>query len=199
MKSNDYRIDNRTLGEFKKNIKDSHVAEAEIAIRICIKIHHATGKWPELFPTGSDFTGTFIQSSNNVDHTPDFSINGVLTEVTRSDVQCKRVFHEKTTKVDKCINNDWDLVFVNGFKTFKQPQFLLLGPQELEEYTIRSKTKYSNILHPSANGTLNKEAYRYDIYWFDEDNLWNVLPPLIKSLPKEYVEILEKVRSNETS
>jgi hypothetical protein len=191
---NNYRFDDRDLNTFKKDIKSSHVKEADIAVRICIDIYNKTKKWPSLEPTGTDMTGEYVSNQRNISYTPDFRINDIFTEITRSDVDCKRYFHQKSGKIDKYIVNKNTLVFVNNY--LSDPKYIWLDTKQIEEFTQRAKSKYGSVLHPGSghNKATNKSAYRYDIYWFDEQKLWQPLPKLIKSIPESYKVILNMVK-----
>lgn len=191
-----YRSDIRTSDQFKKDIKKSHIIEAEIAVRLAIKVHAEKGYWPDIVPCGVDFTGEIIKEDAKITSDPDFVIDGFITEITRSSRECKRVFHEKIGKVRKCIENNAVMVFVNGFEEFKQPKYVALSSSKLCELTERSKSKYGRCLQPGHNktGVTPKEAYRYDIFWIDEQNLWSPLPVLIKGIPKKYTDFLNLVK-----
>lgn len=184
------RFDNRSKNQFIQDIKTSHKIEAEIAVRLCVSWHAKTGIWPELIPAGLDFTGEYVSQNNKVTCDPDFSIDGLFVEITRSNNECSRYFHEKKYKVDKCISNGHSMVFVNGFVQYKQPNFILLNHKQLEEFTNKSKSKYKDAVQPGhgKTGFTGKPAYRYDIYWFKD--LWRPLPVLINNIPDEYKTIL---------
>jgi hypothetical protein len=189
-----YRFDVRSKKQFAKDIKQSHVHEAEIAIRLCIAIHARTKKWPSLVPTGIDSTGEFIEKDSKVTSHPDFSIDGKLVEITRADVVCNRNFHQKLGKVSKAISNQYDLVFVNGYLVDKQPNYIWLTPDILQEFTTKATTKYGTVLHPGGKGAgpIHKTAYRYDVFWFKD--LWRPLPVLIDNIPEEYKKIIEATK-----
>lgn len=44
------RFDNRTSKQFQKDIKKSHITEAEIALRIAYETFLQKGYWPNLTP-----------------------------------------------------------------------------------------------------------------------------------------------------
>lgn len=186
-----YRFDVRSKQQFIKDIKSSHICEAEIAVRLCILYHKSTNKWPKLEPHGSDMSGNFIVSETDVSHSPDFIIDSQLVEITRADVICNRNFHEKESKIHHCLTNQYDLVFVNGFKAVKTPNFIRLTYKEVEKFTEMAKEKYGNVLHPGAKNTgpINKAAYRYDIEWFND--LWQVLPIITSDIPNSYKRFLK--------
>jgi hypothetical protein len=186
--SNKYRFDNRSKKEFISDIKKSHRTEAEIAIRIGIFHYRKTGRWLEIVPNGTDFSGEFVENAN-VTGDPDFLIDGISTEITRADTFCKDFFHQKIPKINKCIKENSNIVFVNGFKVQKEPKFILLKPKSIEKATEKAIKKYGEIKHP---GTGNKKGYRYDNIWFAGS--WQILPKLIKEIPEEYKQLLQMVQ-----
>ena len=72
------RIDNRTQSEFEKEIKLYSKIELDIAIRICCHIYDVTNVYPELIPTGTDYSGKF---QNKAFLDPDFKISNISTEI----------------------------------------------------------------------------------------------------------------------
>lgn len=187
----DYRFDVRSKGKFKKDIKASHQKEAIIAVRLCITKHSKTGEWPKLEPAGVDMTGAFIDNIKDVTADPDFKIDDKLVEITRSDVMCERTFHQKCHKIIRCLKDNTELVFVNGYEAQKQPKYIWLTGKDLEPFVTKSLSKYGEVKHPGGGkvGLINKPAYRFDVYWFED--LWKPLPALCKGIPEEYKEILE--------
>jgi hypothetical protein len=189
--SNSYRFDHRNKSQFASDIKNASINEAIIAVRYCIFLYEANKTWSSLVPTGVDFTGKFIEDSKEITSYPDFSVDGIPTEITRADTICKEVFHQKTNKIRKCIENGYNLIFVNGFKLRKEPKFIILNAKEIKKYTKLADGLYGNVRHPGngRSGLLHKLAYRYDIDWFD----WKSLPVLINDIPQEYSKLLGEV------
>lgn len=191
-KINRTRFDERSKETFKKQIKEYHKQEAEIAIRLCIKVHAKTGEWPKLEGLGTDYTGEFIESDTQITARPDFLIGDREVEITCSKVVCNRWFHEKCNKIDRMIKDGSDMVFVNGLVAEKQPEFIWLTSEQWKPFIERSKNKYGIVPMPGGGqtGWLNKNSYRFDVYWFREQQLFQPLPVLIKKLPKPYLDIL---------
>jgi hypothetical protein len=193
----DYRLDGRSTARFAKDIKQNHQKEALIAVRLCITIHSKTDNWPTLTPTGVDATGAFIENIKDVIAEPDFRIGDRLVEITRSDTVCNRYFHQKIHKVIRCLKGEADLVFVNGYSMNNQPKYLWLTSKELEPFVSRALTKYGEVPHPGGGGIWTKKpACRFDVYWFDQAELWKPLPSLTKNIPipEEYKQIIEATR-----
>lgn len=192
----DYRFDVRTEDQFKKDLLANHAHEAEIAIRLCIYKKNLTGKWPELKPVSSEPTGEFIEKPSRKDSTSaDYRIDNTNIEITKSGSMCKKVFHEKKAKVHRCIDVGYHLAFINGFNT-PEPLFVVLKPKQIQTFTDMSKEKYGIVPFLGSNGAgaINKDAYRYNIEWFEK--LWIKLPQLIKKIPSNYEDILYIARGN---
>lgn len=182
-----HRIDTRTEKEFAGYIKEMHKKELEIAIRYCIYLFNKTGVWPELIPTGTDFTGEIRSKASSI---PDFSIDGIYIEVTQSAKFCLNIFHEKKTKIKNCIKNDSIMLFVNGFDT-DDPVFTEMTSDILKTMTNKSISKYGeNVMLMTKRGPVNKPVYRYDIGWFS----FNPLPPMMDKLPEDYKKLLRQIK-----
>lgn len=104
------RFDYRSAQEFKKDIKNMHITEADIALRICLDLKNQCGKWPDIVPNGTDFKGDFKKQASLE---ADYIINNTHTEITHSSPLCKVNFHWKVPKVNFSIKNNVSLVFVN--------------------------------------------------------------------------------------
>ena len=185
----DYRTDNRDIEQFKKDIKTSHKLEAQIAIRIGIWFFRSYNRWPTIYPAGTDYKGEY-QTNKNVSYFPDFFIDGWPTEITRSSKVCPKIFHQKTPKIDRCLSNNYNLVFVNGIIQEEIPQFCFLNGKELDKLTKQSVDKYGIVPMPSRNGWVAKNSYRYDIDWVDA---WYNLPENDETIiPYEYQKIIKE-------
>ncbi len=195
MNNNSYRFDARSKSQFKKDIKNSHIIESEIALRLCLTVFNKTKKWPDLEANGTDVTGEFIENNRKITTSADFKINTRLVEITRSDIPCNRVFHQKVSKVNRSIKDNFDIIFVNGYIRDKDCPFLWLTPELMQEFTLKAISKYGEVLHPGAGktGAIGKSAYRFNLDWFSD--LWITLPPLSssKAIPKKYSKIMELI------
>ncbi len=184
------RFDVRSKKNFIKDIKIAHKREAQIAARLAIKVHSQTGEWPELVGNGVGYDGKFIENDKEITAEPDFIIGGRKVEITCSRNVCNKIFHQKSNKIHKMIADGTDMVFVNGFESQKEPNYIWLNHLEWTPFIQKAKDKYGivPILGGGSVGFLNKNGYRFDTYWFDK--IWQKLPVLIKGLPNEYKEIL---------
>jgi hypothetical protein len=192
-------LDGRTTAEFATDIKRMHIAEVEIAIRLAVDEYLKSGIWQLIAPSGTDFTGELKRNNSEVSISPDYLIGDRLVEITHSKSFCKTYFHEKVKKVDFCIENDCDIVFVNGFGT-KHPTYIRLSGKALKQTTKTAKQKYGLVTLPFCNGrSVAKPCYRYLCSWFSGKHKglpsWSILPPLDKKmLPKEYLMLLDCVK-----
>jgi hypothetical protein len=184
-----YRKDHRSEKEFEQDIRVAHQKELEIALRICQFIYDKNGYWPHMVPYGTDFTGSLIKDNSLVTSEPDFLINGEMYEITRSDTVCKKHFHEKINKVKKCIENNYNMVFVNGLEETDNPSFLILDKTVLEILTDVSVCTYGEVGCPTKSGKMvNKPCYRYNVEWCR--GLWKKLPKIDK-IPPVYAKIVK--------
>jgi len=185
-----YRFDHRTKEQFTKDIKNYHKTEIEIVIRIC-EFFRNKNTWPKLTSSGCDYTGQYL-SDDKVDHEADFKINNEYFEITHSNYPCKKnFFRQKVNKVHRCIDDQANLVFVNGVKN-KEPEFIIIKPQSLKTLTQQSKEEYGNIdLIDHTGKPINKPCYRYNFKWFDGQ--WEKLPPITDAAKTYYKDILKNV------
>lgn len=183
---NNYRTDGRTVEQFAKDIKESSIKELLIALRLCTWEYNKTNIWPELKPTGSDFSGELIKNNRKVHLKADYVIGNKSVEITRSDGECTRYFHEKVDKVHECIEDGSSMIFVNGLNAFAEPLFIWLTSKQLDEFTKKSIDAYGIQRQPGHKGeyVTQKKAYRYSVDWFK--GMWKFLPELPEKLPKMY-------------
>lgn len=178
-----YRIDNRTIDDFKESIKLASIKEAEIAIRIGIDKYERTKKWPYIISTGCGPDGEYLQNKQ-VNTYPDFVIDGVPTEITRSGPSCRYCFHEKVSKVVGCIKNKHNLVFVNGIND-PEPLYINLSAIELEVFTNKA-LDFGEKAYKFMGSF--KPVYKYKIDWFG--NMWKSLPKINNVAKNKYSHIL---------
>lgn len=190
-----YRTDNRTKTAFKKDIKRSHENELDIAIRIALLDFNSTGKWPIINPNGSDMSGNYIADDNKVSHDPDYLIGDRLVEITRADILCKKAFHQKVSKVNLCIKNNVNIVFVNGYTINEVPDFIEINAKEIKSFTDKAIKTHGVTGHPTRNGYIFKDSYRYDLAWFD--GLWKKLPPINSAAQSQYKDLIASIRKSQ--
>lgn len=187
-----YRFDNRTKEQFKQDIKDCHKDELTIALSICQNIYNEKKIWPLLDTNGCDNSGEFLEDKN-VTSDPDFIIDGVYTEITKSNTVCKKYFHEKLNKVNKALsdNSENNLVFVNGYNELISPLFISLNKKELFTFSEMAKKKYGVVGMPTRNGFISKQSLRYDISWFD--GMWKELKDPTLECYTQYAKFIERI------
>lgn len=192
------RFDNRTKNVFKKQILEAHIREAIIILRLAIKVHAQTGKWPDIKGNGVNYLGEFIEDDKLITAEPDYQLDDRKIEITCSKVVCPKVFHEKVNKINRMTKDGTEMVFVNGLEQVKQPKCLWLNHLEWQPFIEKSKSKYGivPILGSKTTGFINKSGYRFDLFWFEQANKLFDLPVLIceKKFPDKYREILNFVR-----
>lgn len=184
----DQRFDIRDKNKFKKDIKRSAYVEAHIALRIGYLIKTQHGYWPAIVPIGCDHTGEFL-NARKVTKDPDYFIDGSMMELTRSDMDCHGKFSQKVEKVEFCIKNAYNIIFVNGFSEYKEPYFTIMKAECLRELTIRSYDKYGIIKFPGMGYC---PCYRYSNSWFE----WKILPSISGvELPVDYQQIITEIQN----
>lgn len=186
---NHHRFDNRTKQEFANDIKEYHIVEAQIAIRIGVHIKQTKGYWPTIVPNGIDYTGKLIKSTKDVDIRPDYIIDNALCEITHSTYFVKQYFHQKCGKIKAAIKNKHSIVFVNGFACEK-PIFIMMDHKFLELATLLAYNEYGITGLPTKNGMVKKDCFRYKLEWFS--GMWQQLPAT-NNIPKLYKQILKDV------
>ena len=186
------RFDHRTKKQFKKDIKAHSKSELLIAIRICQDIYNKTNIWPELKPTGTDFTGKFIENPKKITIEPDFAIDGFKYEITKSANLCKTFFHEKEEKVKKALSEGNVIVYVNGYDQFEEPNYCCLGYNELKDLTNKSVEEFKGTVEQMFKGfSIGKKVYRYKTSWVKD--LSKPLPKLdLEKIPEEYKKLIKQ-------
>lgn len=182
-----YRKDNRTAKQFKKDIKESHEIELNIAIRLAQHFYNQNKKWPKITPSGTDFTGEIQDKATSKE---DFFIGSQKFEITRSARPCKKFFHEKVGKVKRCIKENIYMVFVNGISTEQNPDFVIFSPENLKIYSEISDNIYGEVGHPTKNGYISKSSYKYSLEWFD--GKWKKLPQISQEAKRQYKSLVKK-------
>jgi hypothetical protein len=163
-----YRRDNRTVSQFKSDLLAGHSKEAYIALGYAVYSFEITGEWPEILPNGSDMTGKLIYNNDKVTHAPDFIINANLIEIAHSNPVCKYNFHEKVSKINKCVELRAFYLFGNGVDTDNQT-FFVITPDRMKQLVELSTAKYGIVSMPARGGGIcNKNAYRFSLKWLTQ-------------------------------
>ena len=179
-------MDGRSSNQFKKDMLLMHKNEAEIAVRICIYLKSLYKKWPTIVPNGTDYRGKVVKKAHSG---ADYIIDGIHFEITHSNKVCPKYFHEKTNKVERCIDGEYFVVFTNGLRADRKPRTCIITPPEMKRFAKIAKKRYGLVKMPAiSTGIVNKEAYRFDIDCIDT---WFELPELTKEACKVYKEILD--------
>jgi len=177
-----YRYDYRSPKQAREDILRGDKEEAEIAIRIAIllKSKYNLKKWPIVKPYNKNIFGKIIDNQKDLSHI-DFIINDQKYQITRSRYKCNTTFNQKKRKVEKCIEDNVNIVFVNGY-TEKEPQFLISSAERIKELLPQCK------IH-NHFGTGGKECFEFAISMFHPEE-WFYLPSLPKKIPSAYKKLL---------
>jgi len=160
-----YREDERDTEQFKKDILQGSAWEAYIILCYAEYMFRSGKPFPTIEPNGVDVTGEYIEKDNDINHEPDFKINGTKVEVARSHKKCVRVFHEKISKTNRIIKENAYYLFANGIDNPKHT-FILISPEELIQLKEMSIEKYGIVKMPGrGGGTCGKDAFRFSISW----------------------------------
>lgn len=114
-----YRADNRSMEQFKEDIKEGNRIESEIIQRYCDKMGYS---YTQL---GHD-DGEFKEKSNSL---ADFLVDGKVLEVKFCRNKIKK-FHLKKHHVDEYIKQGAMILFVMGWDE-KEPIYTLIDPRNI--------------------------------------------------------------------
>lgn len=182
-----YRMDSRNIQEFAKDIKRAHQKEALIIVRLAIAYFDRFGTYPTIQINGCGMDGKLLKDKE-VNSAADFKLNGVLYEITKSDKICKKYFHEKIAKVDRCIKDSAHMIFVNGLFE-PEPKYINLSPEDIKNYSVMSDLAYGKVFFRDSRGLIiNKPSYKFDVLWFE--NIWRPLPEFRENIPAAYKKIM---------
>lgn len=134
-----YRFDNRSEAEFRKDIKDRTLMERDLFlqwIKLIEKKEERTVTYEE-FGCGND--GEFLEEKK-VNSQADFNVDGYgLLEVKFSKPLLTKVFHLKLSQVKKYITQDASVLMINGAET-DCPEFTILDVESLKKILQDCKT-----------------------------------------------------------
>ena len=185
--NNSYRLDTRTIDEFKRTIKSYSKKEAIIAVRLGIHEYNKTNVYPPIYFTGVDGTGEYQEKVNS---NPDFMIGDRLVEITQSAHPTRKgYYHQKCNKVEKIIKLGSCIVYVDGFDTEAEPNTVVIEPERLKVLTDMSIKEFGIKNQPTSTSISSKPAYRYRLSWTKD--LEFPLPKLEGDLPQNYIDLLK--------
>lgn len=127
-----YRFDDRSEEQFKKEIKERTFEERALFLRWLDLVEKETGKRPSYIDTGCGKTGDFLEDEE-VSTDPDFKVEGYgHVEVKFSKPMLRRVFHLKESQVKSYLKKKATILMVNGAGE-DVPEFTILKPKTLKE------------------------------------------------------------------
>lgn len=127
-----YRIDNRSIEQFTKEIKESHEIERNIIDAYCQYVKETYGMDLVVEENGVDNSGEFIAGKVTTD--ADFLINGAPVEV-KFNKNMLSVFHLKVSQVWSYLKQNATILWVNGYET-ENPVFTLITPPQIKKMII---------------------------------------------------------------
>jgi hypothetical protein len=154
-----YRKDNRTVKQFKKDIKDATNIEREI---VCLYVRYSLitkGIAPQIIDNGCDNSGKLIKKK--VKATADYLFNNVPVEIKYSNEK-RKSYHFKTYQIKSYIQQKAYILLVNGYET-NNPLFTILTPKDLKHIIKLSPIKVK------AWG--NKKAYEVKLKKYKWESL----------------------------
>lgn len=127
-----YRYDNRSEEQFKKDIKSRTQQERALFLLWLDLIQKTTGERPVYNDTGCGKTGELL-TDDKVSMSPDFSVEGYgKVEVKFSQPMLKKFFHLKANQVKSYHKAGATILMINGSEE-PVPQFTMLKPAALQE------------------------------------------------------------------
>ena len=151
-----YRFDERTKEEFKRDVRKSTEKENELIELWLNKVEEVTGQRPKCERTSKKGAkGEFLESKD-VTVQADFSVDGYgLVEVKFSKPFITTSFHLKVGQIKKYIEQEACVLMVNGVDTDK-PKFAIIRPR-----TLKKIVRECTIVIWRGFG--NKKAYRIPV------------------------------------
>ena len=127
MKKNDYRKDNRTLQEFKEDIK-KYSEEQERGLHLVFKALNIDLGDEDYTDNGVDNSGEYIEDDEEIHCDADFCLNKKI-EVKLCNPNINR-FHIKVNQVKTYIKENAVILFIMGYDT-DNPHFTFLNPKDV--------------------------------------------------------------------
>jgi hypothetical protein len=126
-----YRFDNRSKEQFKREIKESTLRERTLFLLWISLIEHETGKRPNFRDVGCGNDGEYLEDSQ-VSTDPDFWVDGYgQIEVKFSKPLLTKTFHLKANQVKSYLKKNAAILMVNGADS-DAPTFTILKPKALK-------------------------------------------------------------------
>jgi len=126
-----YRFDERSEKQFKRDIKDHTMAERALFLLWLDLIERETGTRPDFEDTGCGKNGEFLEDKQ-VSTEPDFTVDGYgQVEVKFAKPLLTRTFHLKVNQVKQYHKKGATILMVNGSDE-EVPEFTMLKPEALD-------------------------------------------------------------------
>lgn len=161
--SKDYRLDERSEDEFRRDIRERTLQERSLFIRWLDMMEKKTGTRPVYKDTGCGKTGEYLEDKD-VSMAPDFEVEGHgKIEVKFAKPMLKRVFHLKVGQVKSYCKEGAIILMVNG------------ADSDVPTFTMLDNNALASIIEDCPivrwRGFGNKPAYRIPVDKF----LWRSL------------------------
>lgn len=127
-----YRYDNRSEDQFKKDIKSRTAEERSLFIAWLDLIEKSSGTRPQYTDTGCGQSGELL-ADKEVSMDPDFNVEGYgKVEVKFSKPMLDKFFHLKASQVKSYLRDGATVLMINGSQE-KVPQYTMLKPPALQD------------------------------------------------------------------
>ena len=127
-----YRYDNRSEDQFKKDIKSRTQEERALFILWLDLIERTSGVRPKYTDTGCGQTGELL-TDKEVSMDPDFNVEGYgKVEVKFSKPLLDKFFHLKASQVKSYLRDGATVLMINGSNE-DVPQYTMLKPPALQD------------------------------------------------------------------
>lgn len=153
-----YRMDNRTVDEFQRDIERGTAAERDIVDRYVRYYEKHFGTRLEIVDNGCDNSGQFL-TRGAVSMNADFIIGGKPVEV-KFNKQTLTKFHFKAAQLEAYAKQGASVLWVNGYET-RNPVFMVLKSQDLFDIKERLKP----VPQIAWGGKLSYVLFAKDYHW----------------------------------
>lgn len=125
-----YRLDNRTVDQYERDMKDSHVIERDIIHRYSLYLFKRYKKTIRIQNNGCDNSGKLL-SKEEVNTKADFILNGKPFEV-KFNRDMLDAFHFKVGQAESYASQRAFILWCNGYNTAR-PKFAIINPFEVKQ------------------------------------------------------------------